>query len=240
VHSSALKPFLTNKIKDARYLHATSKLDLGTLNVHEDRAWHYQGMFDEVHVDEKWFNETFKTRQYLLVRGREADPSRKVTHRKHIPKVMFLVAQARPRYDPSTKSMWDGKLALIPIGTWVHQKRRSKYYKKGDRRWKNRNVNTQAYFEFMEDKVRAIAIKWLHGQWNDPSFVIHIQQDGARPHTSAKFKTLWENLIIGLYLEKVICQQDCIENTAGTVTRPESSRQWPLQCIAESVHEVCS
>jgi hypothetical protein len=34
--------------------------------------------------------------------------------------------------------------------------------------------------------------------------VIHIQQDGARPHTSAKFKTLWENLIIGLYLEKVI------------------------------------
>jgi hypothetical protein len=51
-------------------------------------------------------------------------------------------------------------------------------------RWKNRNVDTQAYFECMEDIVREVAVKWPRGQWVDKNFMIKIQQDGARPHTS--------------------------------------------------------
>jgi hypothetical protein len=161
-------------------------------------------MFDEVHLDEKWFNKTFETRRYFLVKGGEKEPSRKVNHKKHIPKIMFIAAQARPRYDPSTKATWDKKLALIPIGNWIRQQRRSKYYKRGDARWKNRNIDTQGYFECLEDIVRAIASKWPRGQWNDPHFVIKVQQDGARPHTSKKFYLLWDDLLVGLFLEGVI------------------------------------
>ena len=220
IHTSALKPFLTDKIKDARYLHATSKIDLGSLNVHEERAWQYKGMFNEVHVDEKWFDETFETRKYFLGKG-EPEPLRQVTHKKHIPKIMFLAAQARPRYDPSTKSTWDGKISLIPIGNWVRQQRKSPYYKKGDARWKNRNVDTQAYFECMEDIVRGIASKWPRGQWNDPSFVIHIQQDGARCHTSALFNTLWQDFLIGLFLEGVIPSVDKVQLATQPARSPD-------------------
>lgn len=71
-------------------------------------------------------------------------------------------------------------------------------------RWKNRNVNTQVYFECMEDVVRTVASQWPRGQWADPNFQVKIQQDGARPHTSAQFKNLWENLLVALAMEGVL------------------------------------
>ena len=153
VHSSSLKPYLTEVNKDERYQFATSKIDM--LSMDQDN-WQYRGMFDEVHVDEKWFNKTFDKRRYVLAQGEE-EPNRKVRHKKHIPKIMFLSAQARPRHDPNKNCMWDGKLALIPTGIWCRAKVNSKYYRKGDEKWKNRNVDTQASFERMEDIVRSIA-----------------------------------------------------------------------------------
>jgi hypothetical protein len=117
---------------------------------------------------------------------------------------MFIAAQARPRYNPSTKTTWDGKLDLIPIGNWVCQQRRSKYYKKGDVHWKNCNVDTQAYFECLEGIVRVIASKWRRGQWNNPQYVIKVQQDGARPHTSKNFYLMWDDLLVGMFLEGVV------------------------------------
>ncbi len=91
---------------------------------------------DRVDVDEKWFNdETFKIRRYLLLKGEEALVCT-VRHKKQISKVMFLFAQARPRYDPHRKHVWDGKLAMILIGHWVKVNRTSKYYKKGDLKWR--------------------------------------------------------------------------------------------------------
>jgi hypothetical protein len=167
IHSSALKPFLTEENKDERYQFAMSQIDLGSMTGNEDEVWQYEAMFDEVHVDKKWFNETFETRRYLLVADREGqtgeeNPSRKVKHKRHIlvPKIMFLSAQARPRHDPHRNCVWDGKLAMILIGNWVKAQRNSKYYKKGDLCWKNHNVDTQAYFENMEDVVRTIAKDW--------------------------------------------------------------------------------
>jgi hypothetical protein len=56
----------------------------------------------------------------------------------------------------------------------------------------------------MEDVVQSIAKNWPRGQWADPSFTVKIQQDGARPHTSGLFRRLWENMLVGLYLEEVL------------------------------------
>jgi hypothetical protein len=101
----------------------------------------------------------------------------------------------------------------------VRQHRRLKYYAKGQERWKNRNVDTQAYFECMEDIVRAVAVQWPRGQWADPTFTVKIQQDGARPHTSQGFNGLWENLLISLVLEGVLPSVDKIQ----LVTQPANS-----------------
>jgi hypothetical protein len=216
VHTSALKPYLTDENKKIRLSWCMEKMDLGAAML--EKPWQYQEMFDEVHVDEKWFNETFETRKYLLAVG-EPEPARKCRHKKHIPKIMFLSAQARPRHDPHRNCMWDGKLAFIPIGNWVRQQRRSKYYAKGAMRWKNRNVDTQAYFECMEDVVRAIAKEWPRGQWANPNFIVKVQQDGARPHTSKEFVHLWENLLVGLVLEGVLPSVEKVQ----LVTQPANS-----------------
>jgi hypothetical protein len=92
-----------------------------------------------------------------------------------------------------------------------------------DEKWKNRNVDTQAYFEHIEDIVREIAIKWPRGQWGDPAFMVKIQQDGARPHTSGKFKELWENLLVGLYLEGVLPSVDKIVLKTQPTQSPDTN-----------------
>ena len=54
----------------------------------------------------------------------EEDPYRSVRHRSHITKVMFLCAQARPRWDEQKNEMWDGKIGIWPIGHWAPAERR--------------------------------------------------------------------------------------------------------------------
>jgi hypothetical protein len=70
--------------------------------MNERRPWQYKQMYDEVHVDEKWFNEMFKVRRFLLL-AEEPSLIRKTKHKAHIPKIMFLSAQARPILDPHKK-----------------------------------------------------------------------------------------------------------------------------------------
>jgi hypothetical protein len=125
-HTSDIKPLLNQKQKEARLCFATSKIDVRSLSDNPENSWQYVGMFNEVHVDEKWFNETFETRRMFLVKD-EPEPERKTRHKGRIPKIMFICPQARPRYDPDKKHAWDGKIALISIGNWVRQQRRSKY-----------------------------------------------------------------------------------------------------------------
>jgi hypothetical protein len=85
VHTSAVKPYLTDPNKDERFQWAISKIDLASIAVlsYTDRPCQFVGMYDEVHVDEKWFNETFEKRRYFLAHG-EANPVRSVRHKKHI------------------------------------------------------------------------------------------------------------------------------------------------------------
>ena len=70
--------------------------------------------------------------------------------------------------------------------------------KKGDLKWKNKNIDADVYLELMEDVVVAIAKQWPRGQWGDPNFSVRIQQDGAKVHTSAKFMEGWECVLMDL------------------------------------------
>ena len=69
---------------------------------------------DFVHIDEKLFYICQNGQRYYLYTDEES-PTRKVQHKSHITKVMFLAAVARPRYDTSRRSNFTDKLGIFPF-----------------------------------------------------------------------------------------------------------------------------
>jgi hypothetical protein len=103
---------------------------------------HYKDMYNRVNIDEKWFYQASDSKNYILtaaefenendgegegggVEEDEATPHRTIRHKSHIPKAMFLCAQAQPRWDPHRNAIWDGKIGLWPIGNWAPAQRTS-------------------------------------------------------------------------------------------------------------------
>jgi hypothetical protein len=132
-HMSPLKPFLTEENKVARVAYCLEEIDGAT--VVAGGPIHHKDMFDHVDIDQKWIYQTTGGKNYILtaaefeegggVEEEEATPHRTIRHRSHIPKVMFLCAQARPRWDPHRNAIWDGKIGLWPIGNWAPAQRTS-------------------------------------------------------------------------------------------------------------------
>jgi hypothetical protein len=178
-HRSSLKPKLTNGNKLHRLLFCMSQLKSSSLNL---RNPVFEDQMDRVYVDEKWFWLCKDGERYLLLEG-EMPPKRYVRHKSHIEKVMFLCAQARPRYDPHAHTMWDGKLGIWPIGTFELALRSSVNRPAGTAIWKNCTMDKDRYREMMNEEVfPAIIAKWPRGEWSDPNFRIKIQQDNAPAH----------------------------------------------------------
>jgi hypothetical protein len=98
-------------------------------------------------------------------------------------KVMFLSAVARPRWDPTKRAWWDGKLGMWPIGDYGAAVRTSIHRPASTRVWHNASMNFARYRMMMiDDLLPAIQALWPSGEWADPSFKICIQQDGAGAH----------------------------------------------------------
>jgi hypothetical protein len=108
-HTSALKPFLTEENKISRVAYALEEIDGATLGAAAaDGVVRFKDMFDRVDVDEKWFYQTSDGKNCILTAAEhdqmegdhEKEPHRTISHKNHNTKVMFLCAQARPRWDP--------------------------------------------------------------------------------------------------------------------------------------------
>ena len=137
-------------------------------------------MRDQTHLDEKWFFLTREKERYLLVSDKK-NPKRCVKHKSHITKVMFLCAVARPHFNTSANSWWDGKLGIWPIGDWEPAQRGSKNRPKGTLVWKNQMVTKVVYRDLLINKlILAILEKWPRS--DRMSRTIYIQQDGAKNH----------------------------------------------------------
>ena len=118
VHSYSLKPVLMEENKVARLIMV--------LDSHDPQdPTKFLDMMDRIHVDEKWFFLSQQKGRYLLL-PEEKSPKQCVKSKLHITKVMFLCGIARPRFNPSANSWWDGKLGIRPIGDWEPAKRASK------------------------------------------------------------------------------------------------------------------
>jgi hypothetical protein len=98
--------------------------------------------------------------------------------------VMFLCAQARPRWDNNANEMWDGKIGIWPIGQYEPAERKSVNQPAGTILWKNQSVNKNRYRALLclEMVIPAIKDKWPRNEWNDNAVVIRIQQDGSKAH----------------------------------------------------------
>lgn len=71
---------------------------------------------DVVHVDEKWFNLSGVTKDYILAAG-EQPPNKAVQRKSKNEKVMFLCAVARPCRSNTRNTFFGGKTVSEPLGT---------------------------------------------------------------------------------------------------------------------------
>jgi hypothetical protein len=110
-HTSSIKPHLTDENKKARLQWC--------VDMHEHESLHdnprFKSLFYHVFIDEKWFFITRKSERYYLLSD-EDEPYRTCRSKNNIPKLMFLCATSRPRFENGVCT-FDGKIGCFPLVT---------------------------------------------------------------------------------------------------------------------------
>ncbi|KAM3192852.1 hypothetical protein ACQJBY_069810 [Aegilops geniculata] len=177
-HTNSIKSTLTDDNKLGRIRFCLSMLD--ELSVPEEPT--FKGMYNVIHIDEKWFYRTKGTQNYYLAPDEE-EPYRNTQSKGFIEKVMFLAAVARPRYDDDGVMTFDGKIGILPFTYQDFAKRRSPYRERGEEVTKVLpSVTKGVSRDYMVNKLLP-AIKAL---WpaSERGRTIYIQQDNAKTHIS--------------------------------------------------------
>ena len=177
--TSTVKPILTENNKLSRIAWVKSK-------VAEDGR--FVDMMNEIHIDEKWFYITREKERYIIVEG-ESIPERKVKSKRFIAKVMFLAAFARPRFDPTTGGMWDGKVGIWPFVTVEIAQRNSVNRPAGTPVTKCVNVDRVVSRKMYKEKLTPAILEKKHHFSSD----IYVQQDNAKPHPTPDDKEMNEH-----------------------------------------------
>ena len=170
--SSRLKPTLTSENEETRLRFAAEHVDASTQQ--------FCSFMNTVHVDEKWFYLDKDKKSFYILPGEEL-PHRHCQSKRYLPKVMFLAAIARPRFDPAKRSMFNGLIGIWPFVYKEAAKRSSKNRPKGTLVTKLvQSITNEEYVNALVKKViPAIREKW---PIQSKDMVIHIQQDNAGPH----------------------------------------------------------
>jgi hypothetical protein len=184
-HTSPLRPLLTDANKVARLQFCSSMIDPSSINA---ETVCFDGQWNRVHIDEKWFYMSEETGTFYLAADEEA-PHRTCKSKRFITKVMFLVAVARPRWDRVKNQWFDGLIGVWPFVYQAAAKRNSKNRPAGTMETKAiTSVDKTIIKRFLIDKVfPAIRSKWprrLASCTEVGPIEVLIQQDNARPHPS--------------------------------------------------------
>lgn len=147
-HSSSIKPFLTEENKVNRV-----KFALDHIIYNERRhKYEFKSLNNYVHVDEKWFR-IMKDHQSFYLAPDENTPHRTAKSKNFITKIMFLCAVARPRYNPTTRLYFDGKIGIWPFVRMEAAQRSSKNRPSGTMEMKAVKVTREVYSSFLVNKV---------------------------------------------------------------------------------------
>ncbi|XP_047258581.1 uncharacterized protein LOC124890814 [Capsicum annuum] len=105
-HSNSIKPQLTEGNKKVRLQYCLSMIDQNTIHINPM----FMNMFNYVHIEENCFIFSKKVERYYLLPGeQEPDPYRSYKSKNFIPKVMFMAAVARPRFDENGIELFSRK-----------------------------------------------------------------------------------------------------------------------------------
>jgi hypothetical protein len=146
------------------------------VNQVDDRCMRYPSAFNTIHVDETWFYLMSDGEHARYFPGEVVDSAPTVQHKSHIPKVMAIVANARP--DPNHE--FDGKIGIWRICSEKVAEKSSRHHQKGDRYQVDVTIDSAWYRGwYLDCLLPAIKQKmpWMRNR------EIVVQQDGARPHT---------------------------------------------------------
>ena len=140
----------------------------------------FVGMYNIIHIDEKWFYMTKKSENYYLLPD-EDDPMRTYKSKNFIRKVMFFVALARPRFDAQGNELFSRKIGVFPFVVQEPAKRNNVNKVASTLETKPlTSVRREVMRSYLIDKVLpAIKAKWPR---EDLGNSIFIQQDNARTH----------------------------------------------------------
>ena len=120
----------------------------------------FDGFYQSVHVDEKWFFLT-EERLTLYIATDEEAPNRFIQNKDHITKVMFLCAIARPWYNDNNECLFDRKIGMWPIVKYGEAQRRSQNRARDVIITKPVKCERDKYRELMIEKVLpAIKENW--------------------------------------------------------------------------------
>ena len=193
VHTSSLKPTLTDENK-------VSRTEMALSVIEKNNTSKFENMEDLIHIDEKWFY-LMKDGQCFIIVTDKAEPYRHVQHKSFLTKIMFLCVVARPRYDMNKNAWFDRKIGIWPIGKWELVKQSSKKRAKGMPVWKNQFIMRDVYQEYLIQKLLpAIKQRWLTNNGR-----IQLQQDGAKSHIledDEEFKEVLDKIGLNLTMYK--------------------------------------
>ncbi|MCP4502171.1 MAG: hypothetical protein GY822_19615, partial [Deltaproteobacteria bacterium] len=168
---SNANPLLTEANREESFTFCSSFINVDT-NTFDD-------MYNRVHIDEKLFYLKPVKSKYYLVEGEDTHLHVSKSTR-FIPKVMFVCAVARPRFDTRDNQHFDGKLGIWPFVVREPAKRGSRNRPKGTLVTKPLLVNQNKTRKMLVEKILpAIVDKW---PGNYRQHKILIQQDNATPH----------------------------------------------------------
>eukprot|EP00903_Cladosiphon_okamuranus_P013516 g12588.t1 len=124
----------------------------------------------------RWVRSSPGGQRYYLYEGEDL-PIRKVQHKSHVIKVMFLAAVARPRYDFGRNRQFAGKIGINPFTVQRAAQRNSRNRAAGTMVTHSVEVNRTTYKEKLIDNVFPdIRVKF------PASPIIFAQQDNAPGH----------------------------------------------------------
>jgi hypothetical protein len=187
-HANAIKPRLTEENRMARLLYAINHLQLNHVDqvlfnndtMDPGKFGYYDGFFDVVHIDEKWFFVS-RAKQRIYLTKDEIGPHRTVSHKSHIEKVMFLSAVARPRYDEHGVCVFDGKIGIWPFVKQAAAQRASANRPRGTMVTTCVTVTKAVYTAMIINNV----IPAIREKWPDDNKTVYIQHDNAKTHFKA-------------------------------------------------------
>jgi hypothetical protein len=85
----------------------------------------FSHLLDIVYVEEKWFYMTEITTIYYHAPDEELS-DRRVKHKSHIDKVMFVAVVARPMWEGHKERWWNGLMDITPLIKRIPAQRNSK------------------------------------------------------------------------------------------------------------------